>query len=81
MEYAVVTVNECKEVKSILELVGAIAVDVKAKKAAAEIAADVLPKLIVALEGVAALGDELKDENLYETVALGVVGLIKELKK
>jgi hypothetical protein len=80
MEYAAVSVNEVKEVKAIFELVSAIAVDLKAKKAAAEIASDVLPKLIIALESASSLSEELKDENLYETIALGVVGIVKALK-
>lgn len=80
MEYNVVTVNEVKEVAAILDLVKAIAVDVKAKKAAAEIVSDVLPKLVVALESAAQLQDELKDANLIPTIALGVASIVEALK-
>lgn len=74
------SVKECKEIKEVFQLVEAIIVDVKAKKAAAEVVADVLPKLIVALEGLNEIPAEIKDEHLYETVALSIVSLVKALK-
>ena len=76
-----VQVKVCKEVKEDFDLVEAIAVDIKAKKNAAEIAADCLPKLISALEGVDKIKDEIKDEAIYDTAALAIASLGKALIK
>jgi len=73
-------VKVCKEVKEVFDLIEAVAVDIKAKKTAAEIASDVLPKFIAALEGVNLISEELKDDAIYDTAALAIASLAKKLK-
>lgn len=80
MAYVKEEVNVCKEVKEVFELIEVIAIAVKGKKEVAVIAAECLPKLIIALEGVNAISEEIKDEQIYETVVLSAVKIIKSLK-
>lgn len=75
-----ITVTVGKETTDIFALVAELIKDIRAKKGVAEIAAENLPGLYAAVEGFDQIDDELKSENLEETVALGVAKIVKAIR-
>lgn len=58
------TVQVPKEAKDVKDLILVMVQDIKAKKSAAEIAGDALPKLMAAIDGFDKLGDEAKTPQI-----------------
>ena len=66
MQTVTVTMEVPKESKEVVDCITAILKDVKAKKTVAEIAATALPKLVTAVDGFNAIGEEVKSQNKDE---------------
>lgn len=60
-----------KEVSEIFDALAGVVADVKAKKEAAAIFAGNFQKLMLAIQGFELLGEEVKHEAIYKTVAVG----------
>jgi hypothetical protein len=75
MELVQSQLNLPKESKEVADAVVVLLKDILAKKSAAEIVADALPKALAAADGFAAVGDELKSKNRSDLAAY----LVKEL--
>lgn len=66
MQTVTVTMEVPKESKEVVDCISSILKDVKAKKTVAEIAAGSLPKLVTAVDGFNAIGEEVKSANKDE---------------
>ena len=74
-----VTMEVPKESKEVVDLLAALVKDLKAKKSIAEIGTDVLPKLLVAVEGITAIGEEVASDGKDEMAGYMVQQLMAEL--
>jgi len=68
-----------KESKEVVDLMAALVKDLKAKKSLAEIASDLLPKLMVAVDGFSAIGEEVASDGKDEMAGYLVQQLMAEL--
>jgi len=68
-----------KESKEVVDLMAALVKDLKAKKSIAEIGTDILPKLLVAVEGITAIGEEVASDGKDEMAGYLVQQLMAEL--
>ena len=79
MELVQVQVAVPKEANDIKILLVALVASIKAKKSLGEITADVLPKLMSAIEGFDKLGEEAKSQemiNLYGLLAADIAKVL-----
>lgn len=81
VETVKVEMNVPKEAKEIVDFVAALLADALAKKPIAVIAADVLPKLMSAIDGYSGVADELKSEHKKELAAYLVMQVMDALEK
>lgn len=77
MELIKVELSVGKESKEVFEAVAELIKDFKAKKEWAAIAAENLPLLLKAVEGVSGLPEEIKGKQLGSTIGYGA-GLIAD---
>lgn len=68
MEKVQVMMMVPKESKEVVDFLAQIVTDLKMKKSIAEIASGSLPKLMVAVDGFSALGEEFKSDGRDEVV-------------
>ena len=68
-----------KESKEVVDLMAALVKDLKAKKSIAEIGTDIFPKLLVAVEGITAIGEEVASDGKDEMAGYLVQQLMAEL--
>ncbi len=81
MEFVKKELEVPKELNDVAVLIVALVEDMVAKKDLATISAENLPLLMSAIQGFEAMGEELKDEKMYNAIAMLVVDLMKVLKK
>lgn len=70
MQLVDVALKVPKEMKEVGDLVLVLIADLKAKKSVSEMAGDVLQKLLAAMEGMQALGEEIKSPEAIQYVGL-----------
>lgn len=70
-----------KELNDVAVLIVALVEDLVAKKDLATISSENLPLLMAAVQGFENMGEELKDEKMYNAAIMLVVDLMKVLKK
>lgn len=74
-----VQINVPKESKDVIDALVVLIADLKAKKSLVEISSDMLPRLLVAVEGYDQLGDELKSDGRDDLAAYAVSQILGAL--
>lgn len=80
MQRVEVILSVPKESKEVVDLIAFLIKELKAKKGLAEIAANTLPKLMVAVEGFSAIGEEVASDGQDEMAGYLVQQVMQELK-
>lgn len=76
-----VQLNVPKESKEVIDALTALVADLKAKKSLVEISTDMLPKLLIAVEGYDQLGAELKSDGRDDLAGYAVTQILGALDK
>lgn len=74
-----VTMEVPKESKEVVDLMAALIKALKEKKSIAIIGTEILPKLLVAVEGITAIGEEIASDGKDEMAGYMVQQLMAEL--
>jgi len=80
MEKVIVQMEVPKESKEVVDFLAALVTEFKMKKPIGEIAASTLPKLMTAVEGFNALGEEVKSDGQDEIAGYLVQQVMSALK-